>query len=411
MVSLLRGLTAHRGSLRLQLTFVFGLLFFLAAFAVLAGVLILIVRYWDQHRFGASLQDYAKFDPPLTERQRQQAHHWVSGQPAYGGEVMRSDLRWMVKWGSLVVLGVGVSATAAGWMVAGRLLRPLAQITHTAERIAGRTLHERIALQAPPGEVKTLADSFDRMLERLDKSFAGQDRFIANAAHELKTPLALNRTLVEVAMKRHDATAPLRRLGESLLTVNTRQERLIDALLALARAENDVEKYLPTDLRSVAATVLEAAAPAAAEAGVTLRTGLGRAPLHGDPVLLEQLARNLVDNAIRYNHAGGFVLVTTATTAEGTRLTVANTGIVIAPHEVPTLFQPFRRLTDRVGSAKGNGLGLSIVQAIARAHHGDAHAFARPDGGLAITVTFPRPARADGAHQPDEAPALADTGA
>lgn len=356
-------IAAHRGSLRLQLTAVFGSMFFIAGSVVLAATVLLVVRYWH--------------------------FNFANPSPQVDPHDMNADMLWMLKWGSLVVTFVGVSATAVGWVVAGRLLQPLTHITHTAERVAGRTLHQRICLEAPPGEVKTLADSFDRMLERLDESFAGQGRFIANAAHELKTPLALNRTLVEVAMNRRNATASLRHLGEDLLKVNARQERLIDALLALARSDGGTVERLPTDLRLVAETVLDAAAASAREAGIALSGDLGVAPLQGDPTLLEQLARNLVDNAVRYNHHGGAVRVITRSSPEAAVLTVTNTGPSIAPHEVPALFQPFRRLTDRVGSAKGSGLGLSIVQAIAHTHSGEANATPRPEGGLTITVTLP----------------------
>jgi signal transduction histidine kinase len=381
-----RWILDRRGSLRLRLTAVFGLMFFVAAAVVLAATVLLVQRYRQYHPGTAP---FLKFYPPLTEQQRSQAAVEMGYASAASAADARADVLWMLKWGSLVATAVGVTATAVGWLVAGRLLRPLTRITGTAERVAGRTLHQRIALNAPPGEVKTLADSFDRMLERLDESFAGQGRFIANAAHELKTPLVINRTLVEVAMNRRDAPAQMRHLGENLLAVNARHERLIDALLALARSENGTVDRLPTDLGQAAATVVEAAATTAGRAGVTVHADLRPARLEGDPVLLEQLARNLVDNAVRYNVPGGTVHVRTATVREGVRLSVANTGPVVPSHEVPVLFQPFRRLTDRVGAAKGSGLGLSIVQAVARAHGGDADAAARPGGGLTVTVTLP----------------------
>ncbi|MET8331403.1 HAMP domain-containing sensor histidine kinase [Streptomyces sp. NPDC005181] len=375
------------GSLRLRLTAVFGVLFFLAAAVVLAATVVLVHRYRENNHLGGP---YMKLNPALTVQQLQdQQARALAQASALQNEDARNDVLWILKWGSLVVAGVGVTATGAGWVVAGRLLRPLTRIAGTAERVAGRTLHQRIALDAPPGEVKSLADSFDRMLERLDESFAGQGRFIANAAHELKTPLVINRTLAEVAMNRPDAPVQVVQLSERLLAVNARHERLIDALLILARSENGELELLPADLAQTAAAVLQAAAAATEQAGVTLHADLVPAPVEGDPLLLEQLARNLVDNAIRYNVQGGSVLVRTGTVPDGVQLTVANTGPVIARHEVPVLFQPFRRLTDRVGSARGSGLGLSIVQAVARTHRGEAHAAPRPDGGLTVTVTLP----------------------
>ncbi|MER6910223.1 HAMP domain-containing sensor histidine kinase [Streptomyces sp. NPDC000594] len=305
-------------------------------------------------------------------------------------EVVLASMREnLIMKGGLTVLGVGVVATTLGWLVAGRLLRPLNRITSTAERIAGRTLHRRIDLDGPPGEVKRLADSFDSMLDRLDEAFAGQDRFIANAAHELKTPLAVGRTLVEVAVARTGAPPEVQRLGENLLAVNERHERLIDALLTLARAESSVAERFPVDLAQISGAVLAATREGAEEAGLTVTTELRTAPAVGDPVLLEQLVRNLVDNAVKYNRPGGTIRVETGAGPSGSSITVANTGAVISRHEIPVLFEPFRRLTDRVGSARGSGLGLSIVRAVARTHDGDATAVPRPGGGLEVTATLP----------------------
>ncbi|MFE0425626.1 sensor histidine kinase, partial [Streptomyces sp. NPDC058953] len=301
---------------------------------------------------------------------------------------MRTNL--MAK-GGLTVLGVGVVATTMGWLVAGRLLRPLNRITSTAERIAGRTLHQRIDLDEPPGEVKRLADSFDSMLDRLDQAFAGQDRFIANAAHELKTPLAVGRTLVEVAVARRDAPPEVSRLGENLLAVNERHERLIDSLLTLARAESAPAERHPVDLAVVTGAVLTHTAADAERARLRVEAVLSGAPTLGDPVLIEQLVRNLVENAVKYNVPDGLLAIRTGTGPLGAYLSVTNTGAAIEAHEIPVLFEPFRRLTDRVGSARGSGLGLSIVRAVARTHHGDVDAEPRAGGGLTVTATLPPP--------------------
>jgi signal transduction histidine kinase len=360
------------GSLRVQLTAVFGLLFFVAATAVLAGSLILVR---NSMRYSLDLA----FDPavfPISNEMTKTV-------------IMDSMEKNLLTKGGITVLVVGVLATTAGWLAAGRLLRPLNRITSTAERIAGRTLHRRIALEMPPGEVKRLADSFDRMLDRLDGAFAGQERFIANAAHELKTPLVINRTLVEVAMNRPGAPSELLRLGENLLAVNARHERLIDALLTLARAEDALTDRVPLDLADVCDAVVTAAGPEAERQQVRLEAELDPATTVGDPILLEQLVRNLVDNAVRYNESGGLVRVTTVHDRRGPRVVVANTGAVISAHEIPVLFEPFRRLTDRVGSARGSGLGLSIVRAVAQAHGGDVTAEPRPGGGLTVTVALP----------------------
>ncbi|MDT5024993.1 MAG: hypothetical protein QOE61_1419 [Micromonosporaceae bacterium] len=366
-----------RGSLRAQLTVVFGLLFFAAAFAVLAGTMILVQ---NALAYGLDLALNGKSSAGPVD---------LADGGASKQFIMLSMQRNLLVKGGLTVLAVGVLATTAGWVVSGRLLRPLNQITETARGVAGRTIHRRIALDLPPGEVKSLADSFDNMLDRLDQAFAGQSRFISNAAHELKTPLVLNRTLVEVAMMRHDSPPEIHQLGENLLAVNTRHERLIDALLTLARAEEAVSERVPVDIAELASVVAGRAAEHAEQRQVRTVLALGPAVSPGDPVLLEQVLHNLIDNAIRYNQEGGWVEVHTERTVTGVEVVVTNTGATISAHEVPLLFEPFRRLNDRVGSAGGSGLGLSIVRAVARAHGGDATAFPRPGGGLAVRVTLP----------------------
>ncbi len=274
-----------------------------------------------------------------------------------------------------------------GWLLAGRTLRPLTQITATARRVADRNLHERIGLSGPRDELRELADTFDDMLARLDAAFDGQRRFVANASHELRTPLAVNRTVLEVAMARPGAPTELVRLGETLLEVNARHERLIDGLLLLARSEQAVSDPVPVDLADVAARVHEQFAGEAR--GLTFERSGTPAPTTGDPVLLERLAQNLVENAIRHNVAAGRVTVTTGSEAGRALLTVTNTGPVVPAYEVAGLFEPFRRLTDRVGSARGTGLGLSIVRSVARAHGGDVAAHPNPGGGLVVEVSLP----------------------
>ncbi|MFI6285120.1 sensor histidine kinase [Streptomyces sp. NPDC051018] len=418
-------LRALGGSLRVRLTVVFGLMFFLAGAAIFSGAVILVgnsMEYTLKLPFPSATQP--AYEPPVMKTPlpeeapnpvqtpnpaetsspapwqsvpadvQQEPPAWQTGGPVLIDPVSREQIldsmqRNLMAKGGLTVLCVGVVATTTGWLVAGRLLRPLSRITSTAERIAGRTLHRRIDLDEPPGEVKRLADSFDSMLDRLDEAFAGQDRFIANAAHELKTPLAVGRTLVEVAVARRSAPPEVKQLAENLLAVNERHERLIDSLLTLARAESTVTGLLPLDLADIAAAVVTHTAPAAQTRGIAVEAVLGPAPAMGDPVLLEQLVRNLVDNAVKYNIKGGWIRVETGSAAQGSRITVANTGAFIGAHEIPVLFEPFRRLTDRVGSARGSGLGLSIVRAVARTHNGDATAVPRPGGGLEVMATVP----------------------
>ncbi|MEX0629667.1 MAG: HAMP domain-containing sensor histidine kinase [Chloroflexota bacterium] len=331
----------------------------------------------------------------LTVRETSAVHDALTGEL----QRARNETLSTMLVASLVLLAVvGVVAAAFGWLLAGRALAPLQQITATARRVADRSLHERIALDGPDDEIKDLADTFDAMLERLDRSFEGQHRFVANASHELRTPLTINRTLIEVALDRADAPEPLRQLGTTLLAVNQHHERLIDGLLTLASSEQRIADPTPVDLTDIARHVAAESQAAAQAANVELRTNLRPAPMRGDPVLLERLTQNLIDNAIRYNlPEDGWVTVTTDTVDANGELTVENSGPPVPPYEVPGLFEPFRRLAgaERLADSvdpsitRGAGLGLSIVRSVAHAHGGDVHATPREDGGLTVRVRMP----------------------
>ncbi|MFE3018634.1 sensor histidine kinase [Streptomyces sp. NPDC059256] len=299
--------------------------------------------------------------------------------------------------GGVALVVVGGTAAVVGWLVAGRVLAPLHRVTETARRIAaapaaGRGLHERIALQGPDDEVKDLADTFDTMVERLDRSFDGQRRFVANASHELRTPLTLGRALVEVAMHRRTASEDVRQLGESLLEINSRHERLISGLLLLADSENEIADRLPVDLADIVNHVVSQTAAEASRSGITVHECAQEALTTGDALLLERMVHNLVENGIRHNAGdGGALYVVSRTGADGAaEVEVSNTGPAVPPYDIPGLFEPFRRLgADRLVSAKGAGLGLSIVRAVARAHGGTVNASPREGGGLVVTATLP----------------------
>lgn len=290
---------------------------------------------------------------------------------------------------SIFSLGlVAVAATGFGWWMAGRALRPLHRITATARRVADRNLHERIALDGPDDEIKDLADTFDGMLERLDRSFDGQRRFVANASHELRTPLTLNRTLIEVTLDDPDAPAQTRQLGTTLLAINQRNERLIDGLLMLASSEQELSVRERVDLAEVVRHMLSSV-------GARVEADLRPAAVTGDPVLLERLVGNLIDNALRYNlPEGGHVSIRTRVVDSEAELYVDNSGPVVAEYDIPGLFEPFRRLPDTDRQAgQGTGLGLSIVKAVARAHGGRLTAVPREGGGLRVTARFPSSVR------------------
>ena len=291
---------------------------------------------------------------------------------------------------SLIALGlIGVAAIAIGHQLAGRALRPLTEITETARRVAGRNLHERIGLTGPADEIKDLADTFDQMLERLDASFAGQRDFVANASHELRTPLTIERTLVEVALADPDSSADARRLGESLLAVNTRSERLIDALLTLARSEQKLVRRVPINL----AEIVESARKDVAGEGQGIRFEIDISVPHvnveGDPDLVGQAVLNLMQNAVRYNVPGGVVTVTVHSDVDSVRLDMSNTGPPITLDQARRMFEPFVRL-DSSRTGQNHGLGLSIVRSVAISHGGTVVAVPRTGGGITVSLVLPK---------------------
>jgi signal transduction histidine kinase len=306
--------------------------------------------------------------------------------------MLDSTLRTLLMISLVATAGVGALSAGLGWIVAGRLIRPLQTITGTARGVAGGSLHSRIRMSGPADELKELADTFDAMLERLDRAFDGQRRFVANASHELRTPLAVTRTLIQVAMGRADAPPGLRELGGKLLEVNDRQVRMTDALLTLARTEDALTDVEPVDLARVAAHSARALAEDARTAAVRMRTELASARTTGDPVLLDQLVGNLLRNAVQHNVGGGWVLAQTGADATTCWITVTNTGAELTAGDADEIFEPFRRLSGRAGRTDhtgGVGLGLSIVRSITHAHGGRVEARPRDGGGLTVRVELP----------------------
>jgi len=379
-----------RSTIRTRLTLLYAAAFFLAG-ATLVALLYLYLGQVLSHeltlRSDVTVETLRHASPEVHDALRVQLQR------------ARDDTLNTMLIASLILIGVvGVIGAGLGWLLAGQALRPLRQITATAHRVADRSLHERIALVGPNDEIKDLADTLDAMLERLDRAFDSQRRFVANASHELRTPLTINRTLIEVALDDPDAHESLHRLGASLLAVNQRHERLIDGLLTLAGSEQRVTEHTPVDLADVARHAAAESQSAAQDAGVDIRTSLQAAPVAGDPVLLERLTQNLVDNAIRYNlPEHGWITVTVGVIDDSVHLTVENTGPPVPPDEVPALFEPFRRLstTERLADSadasigRGAGLGLSIVRSVAMAHGGSVQAHPGEGGGLIVRVDLP----------------------
>jgi signal transduction histidine kinase len=316
-----------------------------------------------------------------------------------------AELRLLLLQSVLALLAMAVVSLILGWIVAGRALRPLRMITRDVKQISTTNLHARLARSGPDDELKELGDTFDDLLDRIEAAFRSQRQFVANASHELRTPLARQRTGVQLALSDPDATMESwRAVHERVLVANEQQARLIEALLTLARSEAGLDKREPVDLVDVTDRVLLAHDAQARRQGVPLITRLDQARTTGDPLLVERLVANLIQNALRYNtvaepHTGtsppdgrdatSFVSVSTGMTAGHAALTVANTGPPVPEQEIDRLIEPFQRLgAHRTHRAGGAGLGLSIVRAIAAAHDATVSVRSRPGGGLVVTVSF-----------------------
>jgi signal transduction histidine kinase len=314
------------------------------------------------------------------------ARLYANGVQAGASAQRGTTLAHLLTYSLLSLAGVTLLAAVAGWIVAGRILRPVHQLTAAARAASEQNLSERIALQGPRDELRELADTFDTMLERLDRAFNSQRQFIANASHELRTPLTVMRTAVDVVLAKPDPTHDeLVSMAAEVRQAVDHSERLIQVLLVLAR--NDQARAL-TDSLDLAA-IAEDALEGRTASGITTTTTLLEAPVTGDGVLLERLVANLLDNAERYNISGGSVSISTSTEDSASWVRIVNTGQVVPSDQVDRLFLPFTRLDDRTRH-DGFGLGLALVSSIAAAHHGTVRAVALPTGGLDITVRLPR---------------------
>ncbi|MFE9746933.1 sensor histidine kinase [Saccharothrix saharensis] len=371
--------------MRLRLTLLYGGLFLLCGAGLLA-VTFFLVRHAVTPADDLTLFHYpgVAADPgprtgPLPPPGGMAAQIVAQAEEALA-EQRRDVLRQLLVQ-SAVALGLTVVlALALGWWAAGRVLRRLRTITAAARQISATNLHRRLALTGPADELKELGDTFDELLGRLETSFQAQRRFVANASHELRTPLARQRAIGQVALDDPDATtSSLRAAHERVLAAGEQQERLIEAMLTLARGHAGIDVRHPFDLGEVVSEVVDLR-PAP---DVELRASVGACEVSGHRALAERLVVNLVDNAIRHNVPGGWVEVSCGSGV----LTVTNTGPVVPADEVKRLCQPFHRIGP-ARTGQGLGLGLSIVQAIATAHDATLDVTPRPEGGLAVTVTF-----------------------
>jgi signal transduction histidine kinase len=329
-----------------------------------------------------------KLPLPIQRLLRTRAGQKALGEVVYTQRV--ADLHQLIIESALALAVMAIMSTALGWVVAGRVLRPLRTMTTATREISAENLNRRLAMAGPRDELRQLADTIDGLLGRLEGAFDAQRRFVANASHELRTPLTAVRALLEMVLSDPSATvATFRATCEQVLDESEQQEQLIEALLTLAQGQRGIDHATTFELASLVGEVLESREGAAASRGVEIGHALAPTTISGDPRLIERLVWNLVDNAIRHNVPGGSVDVTLQATG-GATLTVTNTGPEVPPKELDRLLQPFQRLSgDRTSHRNGLGLGLSIVAAIAAAHHAALAVRARPSGGLEVEVGFP----------------------
>jgi len=401
-MGILVGLTSKLSGMRvrLRLTLLYGALFLLSG-AVLLTITYLLVAHGEpsaamstRSMTPSGAQSVSIFlgetlpaDIQLTDAERQLADAFREQARQQQAEIMHQLL---VKSGVALAI-MSVLAAVLGWLVAGRMLRPLQTMTKTIQLISARNVHERLAVTGPRDELKNLADTVDGLLGRLETALDSHKRFVANAAHELRTPLTLEHALLEETVLDPDATVEeFRAQFEDLMVVSEQQALLLESLLVLATSERGLDRLARVDLSGLAGDVLRAAEPKAREQDLAVVAEVRPAWVTGDAALVERLVANLVDNALSYNIPDGRVAVATGM-EEGARsfLVVTNTGPPVPPEMVEQLLSPFERL-DRTAADDGHhGLGLSIVQSIAAAHSADLTVRAQPAGGLAIRVLFP----------------------
>jgi signal transduction histidine kinase len=398
-------------TVRLRLTALYGALF-AASGAVLLAITYLLVRSTgylvlirngtaerlEPPGAGRGVGTSDQIPPPLRGI-AQQLRDQAARQHA-------ADLQQLLVQSGIALAIMVVISIALGWLVAGRVLRPLRTMTTTVRQISARNLHQRLAVDGPRDELKDLADTVDGLLGRLQAALDAQKRFVANAAHELRTPLTLERALLEETLSDPGATLTSSRSTlERLLAISQQQGRLLESLLTLASSERGLDHREPVDLSVLTDQVLRGWRPQIDRLGLRLQARLAAAPTAGDPALVERLVANLLDNAVRYNRTGGRLDVATETNAGRALLAVANTGPVIPPAQADRLLEPFQRLGDRTAHNDGHhGIGLSIVRAIAAAHHATLTVCPRPHGGLTVEVGFPLRQAPNHQHPPPTTP-------
>jgi signal transduction histidine kinase len=388
-----RCLRAFQPTARLRLTMLYSALFLASGTVLLTVTNLLVDKATDTLPVGV-FRPYFGDNPASCDpiKQACQAARLLTRE-VQQAQLRAFELHELRIWSAVALGLVAVLSVGLGWLVAGRVLRPVRTISATARKIGASNLDRRLPVDGPDDEFRGLAATLNGLLARLQGSFDSQRRFVASASHELRTPLTLDRALLERALRHPEPTETLwRTTCERLLVSTQQQDQLIQAMLTLARSEAGVTKTESFELAAIIDSVLLSPEVDSASQGLQVQALIGAAPVSGDRRLVERLVRNLVDNAMRYNQPAGRVGITAGTSDGHAVLAVANTGPLIPPAEVDRLFQPFQRLTANRGNhADGTGLGLSIVKAIADAHQATLTATAEPRGGLKVEVSFPIP--------------------
>ncbi|HEY4850568.1 MAG TPA: HAMP domain-containing sensor histidine kinase [Streptosporangiaceae bacterium] len=369
-------------TVRLRLTLLYGALFLASGAALLAITYVLAWNATTVHLPTGRNSPGQVVTAPAAQRRAELAHQHA---------VVMHQL--------LESCGIALAVTAVlsitlGWLVAGRVLRPIRTMTAATQRISDQNLHQRLSVAGPDDELKRLGDTIDDLLARLESAFEAQRRFVANASHELRTPLTIMRTALDVATNKPESPAP----GVTVLAGKIRvgldkADRLVESFLTLARAQHGAVRHSTVALDKLAATVLADHRVAIRDMRLTIHQDQHETPANGTEALLTHLTDNLIDNAIRHNQPGGWIHVTTTTDTDANtaRLVVENSGGILESHQVRDLVQPFRRVSpDRTSSSDTSvGLGLSIVATIVATHDGTLDLHARPNGGLRVTVALP----------------------
>jgi signal transduction histidine kinase len=378
---LLSGLRRPRTTVRWRLTLLYSLLFLLCGVALLAITYALVAHATNHPSLSAFLAH--KFGEPVPPEVRA-ASRFIRSQQQI------SDLHQLEIESGIALAIMAIASTLLGWIVAGRVLRPLRTINTTAQQISETNLHQRLAMGGPRDELTQLAETIDGLLERLEAAFEAQRRFVANASHELRTPLTTMRAVLDVATAKPSAPPQVKSVDTNLRQALDQADRLLESFLALARAQHGQLDHAPVSLAQLAADALVRRGEAIAAKQIELHTSLTPVRVSGSETLLARMVDNVIENAVRHNQPHGTITVALDPDGQQARMVVESGGPILDQATVARLVEPFNRLgAERTGSENGHGLGLSIVAAVAAAHDGTLELHPRPQGGLRVQITLP----------------------